>query len=107
MQGLHLAPALRTNPLGGASATPLIGVAPCTDWLSPTAMKDELLTTKELAFVLKRHRNYISEMKRAGFPLGSLKSPVVLFTIPVGWPPVAEPCEGMATGGLDELPSKL
>ncbi len=32
-------------------------------------MKDELLTTKELAFALKRHRNYISEMKRAGFPM--------------------------------------
>lgn len=32
-------------------------------------MKDELLTTKELAFVLKRHRNYISEMKRAGFAM--------------------------------------
>lgn len=32
-------------------------------------MKDELLTTKELAFALKRHRNYISEMKRAGFAM--------------------------------------
>ena len=66
---LHLAPAPRTNPLGGASATPPMGVAPCTDWPSRPSMKTELLSIKELAFALKRHRNHVSEMKRAGFPM--------------------------------------
>ena len=69
VQPLPFAPAPCPKPSGGASATPPMGVAPCTAWPSRSSMKTELLSIKELAFALKRHRNYISEMKRAGFPM--------------------------------------
>lgn len=69
VQTLPFAPAPCPDPLVSASAAPLNGAALCTNWHTLSQPRQRLLSIKELAYELRRHRNYISEMKRAGFAM--------------------------------------